>query len=455
MINKFKKLLKDGDRYRIFLQGFFWGYFFIMTLAAFIDYFIVENKVDAYVELAFVLLALPLYLYYEHTQNMEIGKNGLVILVTLSTYMLLVTNNFQVSFFHITVPLGYFLLFTFRKSMVYTLIHQIIVVCIYYYGYNYLPNSELFPESSILTGIALASLMVWLFGISYYLAVDSSFAKLTKLNEHNTLLAQETQKLNKTLEQRVNKAIEEMHNKEQLLQQQARLAQMGEMISMIAHQWRQPLAAITSAMMLIDRNMEIGKYDLSKKEGTETFLEFLKEKNNEINENIQYLSTTTDDFMSFFNPDTEQEIVLLNEPIEKALKLIQTSMTNKGIELSIQLDAKKRCALYQNEVMQVLLIILQNASDALVYKHIKHKEVHIHTYDKEYETLIEICDNAGGISKDIIEKIFDPYFTTKGTRVGTGLGLYMAKNIIEVHNKGRIEVESISGKTCFRLGFSI
>jgi len=80
-------------------------------------------------------------------------------------YILLVTNNFQVSFFYITVPLGYFLLFTFRKSMLYMLIHQVIVVVIYYYWYRYLPNNELFPESTILAGIALASLMVWLFGI--------------------------------------------------------------------------------------------------------------------------------------------------------------------------------------------------------------------------------------------------------------------------------------------------
>jgi len=227
MINKFKKLLKDGDKYKIFLQGFYLAYFFIMTLAAFIDYFIVNNKIDAYLELVFVLLAIPIYVYYEYTENIEIGKYGLVILVTLSTYLLLVTNNFQISFFHIIVPLGYFLLFTFRKSMLYMLIHQGIVVSIYYYGYHYLPNSELFPDSSILAGVALASLMVWLFGITYYLAVDSSFHKLKKANDENLMLARETQKLNETLEERVKKAIEEMHNKERLMQQQARLAQMG------------------------------------------------------------------------------------------------------------------------------------------------------------------------------------------------------------------------------------
>jgi len=404
-------------------------------------------------ELAFILLAIPLYLYYENTQDINVGKYGLAILVTLSTYMLLVTNNFQVSFFHITVPLGYFLLFTFRKSMLYMFIHQVIVVGIYYYGYRYLPNSEFFPESTILTGIALASLMVWLFGITYHLTIDSSFNKLTKLNEQNTLLVKETQKLNETLEQRVLKAVEEMQEKEQLIQQQARLAQMGEMISMIAHQWRQPLAAISSVMMLVDRNIEVSKYDLAKKESRKDFLAFLAEKAHEINENIQYLSATTDDFMNFFNPDTEQEAVLVDKPLKKALKLIKTSMLDKNIEISLQMDAKKRCTLYKNEVMQVLLNILQNATDALIQNNKEHKAIHISTYDKGQKTFIEICDNAGGIPQNIIEKIFDPYFTTKGKKVGTGLGLYMAKNIIEEHNLGKLEVEVSAPKTCFRLSF--
>lgn len=455
MINKFKKLLNEGDKYKIFLQGFFLAYFLIMTLAFLADYFLVNNKLDAYFEVVFIVLAIPLYLYYERTQDIEVGKYGLVILVTLSTYMLLVTNNFHASSFHIIVPLGYFLLFTFRKSMVYMSIHQVIVVSIYYFGYSYLPNREFFPESTILVSIALASMMVWLFGITYYLAVDSSFKKLIKLNEQNILLVKETQMLNETLEERVNKAVEEMQNKEHLMQQQARLAQMGEMISMIAHQWRQPLAAITSVMMLIDRNMEMQKYDLSKEEGREAFFSFLEEKSDEINENIQYLSVTTDDFMNFFNPDTQKEVALLNESIRKALKLIRTSMINKDIEIAMHLDAKKRCNLYQNEVMQVILNILQNASDALVQNNIEHKKVHIRTYDNKEKTFLEISDNAGGIPSAIIEKIFDPYFTTKGTKVGTGLGLYMAKNIIEDHNKGCIEVETIGGKTYFRLGFTV
>ena len=90
----------------------------------------------------------------------------------------------------------------------------------------------------------------------------------------------------------------------------------------------------------------------------------------------------------------------------------------------------------------------------MVQNHIKHKEVQIRTYDKEQETFLEVCDNAGGIPKHIVEKIFDPYFTTKGKKVGTGLGLYMAKNIIEEHNLGKIEVEVSAPKTCFRLSFT-
>ena len=113
--------------------------------------------------------------------------------------------------------------------------------------------------------------------------------------------------------------------------------------------------------MLVDRNIEVSKYDLAKKESREDFLAFLEEKAHEISENIQYLSVTTDDFMNFFNPDTEQEAVLVEEPLKKALKLIETSMINKGIKITLRMDARKRCRLYQNEVMQVVLNILQNA----------------------------------------------------------------------------------------------
>jgi len=452
MYKNFELLLKSGDRHQIFLKGFFWSYLLLMGIAASTDWYF-GNITDMYVELVFIALTLPLYFYYEISGNDDVGKYGLVILTALSTYMLLVTNDFQTSFFHIIMPLGFFLLFPFKKSMSYTMIHNIIVLIIYYLGYHYFTDTTNFPPDTILLGIFMATLFVLLFGVFYHLAVDGSYNKLKTFNTQNEALIKETQKLNETLEQRVEHGIREIQMKEQMLQEQARLVQMGEMISMIAHQWRQPLATITSAMMVIERNIEIGKYDFSSKEGREVFFNFLINKHEEINENIQYLSSTTDDFRNFFNPDTEKEIIYINTPIQKALKLILSSMYNSDIEVIIDLKSNKQCEIYANEVMQVFLNILKNASDALMGGKEGKKVIRVITYDTNTECIVEICDNGIGISNKVIEKVFDPYFTTKGEKIGTGLGLYMAKSIIEEHHYGKIEIESQKGRTCLILRF--
>lgn len=265
----------------------------------------------------------------------------------------------------------------------------------------------------------------------------------------------ELQKLNQTLEQKVNQAVKDAQKKEQLFQQQARLAQMGEMISMIAHQWRQPLAAISSAMMVIDRNIETNKFDLAHKNSKEAFFLFLEAKHESIHQNIQHLSTTTEDFRDFFNPNTEQDYISINAPVEKALNLMKTSINNNGIKITTNMKSSKKCHLYQNKVMQVILNILKNASDALVASVTNNKHIEIFTYDTDNDVMVKICDNGIGISKEIQEKLFDPYFSTKGKKIGTGLGLYMSKTIIEEHNNGKIELKTDHGKTCFILRFPL
>jgi len=299
---------------------------------------------------------------------------------------------------------------------------------------------------------------------------EEEFKYLTKSIEekHNALLhlnAQledevnikivELQNLNQTLEQKISDAVHDAQEKEQLFQQQARLAQMGEMISMIAHQWRQPLAAIASAMMVIDRNIETDKFDLDNNNDREKFFLFLEEKHESIQQNIQHLSSTTEDFRDFFNPNTEQDFISINEPVEKALNLMKTSISNNGIKITTDINSKKKCHLYQNKVMQVILNILKNASDALIGSETNNKYIEIYTYDTQNEAIVKICDNGIGMSKEVEEKIFDPYFSTKGEKIGTGLGLYMSKTIIEEHNNGKIELYTDHEKTCFILRFPL
>ena len=161
-----------------------------MILACIADFYI-ENHIDAYTELLFIILTVPSYWYYYHTKNIKIAKISILILATLPTYTLLVTNDFRVPFFHITVPLGYFLLLSMKRSLIYVSIHQLIVISIYWWGYNYLPYRESFPALTILIAIALSSLLVVLFGIFYHIAIENSYSRLEKLNRRNSALLQE------------------------------------------------------------------------------------------------------------------------------------------------------------------------------------------------------------------------------------------------------------------------
>jgi signal transduction histidine kinase len=231
---------------------------------------------------------------------------------------------------------------------------------------------------------------------------------------------------------------------------------MGEMISMIAHQWRQPLGAISATVLGIETKIIFKKYDLSKEEDREQFLEFLKIKLKNISEYVQGLSTTIDDFRNFFKPDKAKERLSLTSSIKRALGIVEVSMSNKNIEILTTFDDNEEIELYHNEIMQVILNILKNAEDNFKEKgDIKDAAVWIRTYKKDNRHAISIKDNGGGIPDDIMPKIFDPYFSTKNEKNGTGLGLYMSKVIVEEHNGGKLEARNIENGVEFILSFEI
>ncbi len=223
-------------------------------------------------------------------------------------------------------------------------------------------------------------------------------------------------------------AQEEEKNKIQfeMMQQQHRLAQMGEMLSMIAHQWRQPLSAITAASGALELNIRLNQFE--------------EEKILELTEKITYfskhLSTTIDDFRNFFKSNKIKTKTNYQEILKSVLNIIESSLQKKDIKLNIQVKSIQYFETYENEMKQVILNLIKNAEDALTEKNIPDKTINI-TID---ELKLTINDNAGGIPENIIEKIFDPYFSTKTKKDGTGLGLYMSKLIIEDHAKGTLDV---------------
>ncbi|MEA2100758.1 MAG: PAS domain-containing sensor histidine kinase, partial [Campylobacterota bacterium] len=257
--------------------------------------------------------------------------------------------------------------------------------------------------------------------------------------------------LNRDLEIRVAKEIDKNRKKEKKFQEQSRLAQMGEMINMIAHQWRQPLSAISSSVISIQIKIMSGRYDLDSKEDREEFLKFMEKNHNNINEYVQHLSDTIDDFRDFFKPDKQKELVPLNQAILRALNIVENSLNSKNIVISSSYKSKENVLIYQNEMMQVILNILKNAEDNFIERDIQDRQIDISTSEKNSKYIIEIKDNGGGIDSTIISKIFDPYYSTKLEKNGTGLGLYMSKMIIQKHNNGTLEAINIDNGVNFKI----
>ena len=244
--------------------------------------------------------------------------------------------------------------------------------------------------------------------------------------------SKEIQNFNDTLKNKIDQELDKNRQKDKMLQQQSKLAQMGEMISMIAHQWRQPLAAIgaTSASMTIKAT--IGKLD------KETALEL----SNKISSHTQHLSKTIDDFRDFYKTSKEKKETTFMIIIEDVLNIVEVSVANKNIKLLKELEYDEKITTYPNEIKQVVLNLIKNAEDILMENDIKEPYIKIKTYTQNNNAILEVSDNAEGVPEDIIDKIFEPYFSTKLEKNGTGLGLYMSKTIIEEHCGGKLSVSN-------------
>ena len=235
------------------------------------------------------------------------------------------------------------------------------------------------------------------------------------------------------LEEKFRQYKQELSKKQMILHQQSKMAAMGEMIGNIAHQWRQPLSTITTASSGMVLQKEMGVL-------TD---EFFFEASKKINTSAQYLSQTIDDFRNFFTPNKEKTKFLLNDTLSTTLDLISAQFTAKDIHIiknieNIELDS------YENELIQALINILNNAKDELVKKPSdEEKYIFIDIFRNEKnEVNIIIKDNAAGIPNEYIDKIFEPYFSTKHKSQGTGIGLYMTEEIITKHLQGQIFVEN-------------
>lgn len=240
--------------------------------------------------------------------------------------------------------------------------------------------------------------------------------------------------------------LSELKKNEKLLLEQSKLAAMGEMISVIAHQWRQPLSAIGSIITRLKlkynlKNIDLDTYD---------------EKLTQINNYIQYMSSTIDSFRDFLTKDSKKDLLKIDKLVNETFILVKDSFDQEKINVNINLlTSLSSIYLHKNDFIQVILNLLNNAKDALILNDIKNPQITINISEIESFQIIEIQDNAKGIDLNIINNIFNPYFSTKEKKNGTGLGLYICKMIVEKYLNGEISVKNAKEGALFTIKISI
>ncbi|RXJ89789.1 histidine kinase [Arcobacter sp. CECT 8983] len=253
--------------------------------------------------------------------------------------------------------------------------------------------------------------------------------KLKKAVDEKT---KELLEINQDLEKTIQEEVQKNLKKDALLTKQSKMAAIGEMLQNIAHQWRQPLSVITTGASGLKLQKEMnGKIDD----------EFLDDTLTSIVDTSVHLSTTIDDFMHFFKPNEEQRVFNIKDTINKTLNIFDYNLHSAKITVEKDIEDVKLIN-YESELIQVIMNILSNSKDAFVERQLDTRIIFIKTRVKEDSIFITIKDTAGGIPNSIVEKIFNPYFTTKHQYQGTGIGLFMCQEIISKHMNGDISVSN-------------
>lgn len=261
----------------------------------------------------------------------------------------------------------------------------------------------------------------------------ASFSDITELEEYK-----------KTLEERIKAEVAENRNKDRMLHNQSKSVQMGEMLNMIAHQWRQPLNAISASAISVSMKLELDELEPDDIREHLTYIQW----------RVQKMSQTINDFMNFFKPDQEVQPFRLSDVMKEIESLMKAQLQARGVRILYDALNPISVVSYKKELAHVLINIIANARDAYEGQHVDAKTIEIALTQDDDETIaIRIRDRAGGISPENMEKIFNPYFTTKDQGKGTGIGLYMSKRIVCEILGGSIEASNTEGGALFLITF--
>ncbi len=266
------------------------------------------------------------------------------------------------------------------------------------------------------------------------MALERKEKELEQLNrtleERVALQTRRLYELNRHLEERVAEEVRKNEEKQKMLFLQSRMASLGQMMANIAHQWRQPLTELTLSL-----------YNLKKAalQGEKQKVESAYEDARAL---IRSMSNTIEDFVNFFNPGRPQSPFHLSETLDEAIRIVEKTLRKEAIEVRRTVEEDAEVVGVPNELAQVVVNILQNSKDAFVQQGVEHRVIEVRLRREGDVAILEIEDNAGGIPPEALERIFEPYFTTKHASQGTGLGLFMSKMIVEKSFGGTIEVQN-------------
>ena len=297
-------------------------------------------------------------------------------------------------------------------------------------------NDSLFHTSTIMLIMLIG--LIFFFITMVLLIIINHFKNLHNYLEENILVkTKELRNLNDSLELRIRREVENSRKKDNIMFQQARLASLGEMLQNIAHQWRQPLGSLMMIVQSFESKFIAGKLDEP----------FIASRVKDAQLLSSTMSDTLEDFRTFFNPNKSKKAFRIKEMIQKAVDLSKYQLEREEIALALFIKDDLEVFGFKNELIHVLLNLIGNSKDILATKIDQpEKIVHIIAKQTEESVFINVIDNGGGIKSDIIPKVFDPYFTTKHKSVGTGIGLYMSKQMVEKHMHGKITCKNIRHK---------
>ena len=374
-------------------------------------------------QLLFTPFLLLLFSNYKNINYREYFIYGISYSIYL--YILEIVLHIQNAFLVMSLSISVIVFIIAKKNIVLgSFLSVIIAMSDYFFiyiGVGAFSSNSLMDNTIDFNLYVLAHIMiVWLFGI----------------------LFEERKRYEKSLKDIIQKEVEKNKEQQLFMLQQNRLAQMGELISMIAHQWRQPLNNLSLVNQLIIAKFQKGGLD-------ENVMEYFKESSKK---QIDLMSNTINDFRDFFKNSDEKEEFCLNNVISNAIDMTEPIFKKYNIKVNFNQKETYYVSGYANGLIQVVLNIINNSKDALIEQDIDEKKIDIFIEEDEEENIIiAIKDNGGGIDEDIIDKVFDPYFSTKQSKNGTGLGLYMSKMIIEEQMQWKLKVSNTENGALFQI----